>query len=187
MRAAAVASLHVGQGAARRVRTAPHRQRAQLKHARAGEERPHDLKVGVLRRRADEDDRAVLHVRQEGVLLGLVEAVDLIHQQDGALAVHPAPLPASVTTRRMSATPARTALRVSKCDFVVLAMIIASVVLPVPGGPQKMMEEKRRSVSMARRSSLPGPRMCSWPTNSSKVRGRMRAARGASCFSCSRR
>lgn len=43
------------------------------------------------------------------------------------------------------------------------------------------MEEKTRSASMARRSNLPGARMCSCPTNSSKVCGRMRAASGASC------
>ena len=34
---------------------------------------------------ADEDDGALLHEGQEGVLLGLVEAVDLVHKEDGAL------------------------------------------------------------------------------------------------------
>jgi TrmH family RNA methyltransferase len=45
---------------------------------------------------------------------------------------------------------------------VVRAMICASVVFPVPGGPQRMMEVIS-SRSIWRRSGLPGPRMCSWP------------------------
>ncbi len=40
------------------------------------------LEVGVLGRRADQRDRAVLDVRQQRVLLGLVEAVDLVDEQD---------------------------------------------------------------------------------------------------------
>ncbi len=40
------------------------------------------------------------------------------------------------------------------------------------------MREVSRSASMARRSSLPGPTRCVWPTNSSSVRGRMRTAKG---------
>ena len=51
-----------------------------------------DLKGGVLRRRADEDNRAVLDVGEDDVLLGLVEAVDLIDEEDGALGVHGPPL-----------------------------------------------------------------------------------------------
>ena len=37
-------------------------------------------------------DRAVLDVGQDDVLLGLVEAVDFVHEEDGGLAVHPAPV-----------------------------------------------------------------------------------------------
>ena len=40
------------------------------------------LEVRVLGRRADERDRPVLDVRQEGVLLGLVEAVDLVEEEE---------------------------------------------------------------------------------------------------------
>ena len=43
-----------------------------------------DFEVGVLRRRADEGNGPVLDVWQQGVLLGLVEAVDLVDEQDGA-------------------------------------------------------------------------------------------------------
>lgn len=52
------------------------------------------------------------------------------------------------------------------------------MVLPVPGGPQRMSEENSLSPSIARRKSLSAPTMCSCPTNSSSVRGRIRAAKG---------
>ncbi len=56
-------------------------------------------------------------------------------------------------------------------------MTRASVVLPVPGGPQRMIDWSR-SRSMASRSGLPGARIASCPTTSSSVRGRMRSASG---------
>ena len=52
------------------------------------------------------------------------------------------------------------------------------MVLPVPGGPQRMTDDSR-SDSMSTRSGLPGPSRCCWPTTSSSVRGRSRAASGA--------
>jgi hypothetical protein len=51
------------------------------------QERRVHLEVRVLGRRADQRDRAVLDVRQQRVLLGLVEAVDLVEEQDGPLPV----------------------------------------------------------------------------------------------------
>ena len=65
-----------------------------------------------------------------------------------------------------------------KLALVVSAMILASVVLPTPGGPQKIIE-LASSRSICTRSGLPGPTRCSWPTNSSRLRGRMRSASGA--------
>src|SRR5437660_5215348 len=54
----------------------------------------------------------------------------------------------------------------------------ASVVFPEPGGPQKMHDATSpRRISSPR--ALPEPSSCSWPRNSSSVRGRMRAARGS--------
>jgi hypothetical protein len=41
---------------------------------------------------------------------------------------------------RISFTPASTALMARKWARVVLAMMRAKVVLPVPGGPNRMME-----------------------------------------------
>ena len=51
--------------------------------------------------------------------------------------------------------PASTALKATKCACVVSAMRRASVVLPVPGGPQRMIDCSR-SRSIASRSGLPG-------------------------------
>ena len=56
------------------------------------EQRRVDLEVGVLRRRADQGDRAVLDVGQQGILLGLVEAMDLVEEQHAPGAVEVQPL-----------------------------------------------------------------------------------------------
>ena len=55
-------------------------------HAAAREERRDHLEGRVLGRRADQGHGAALDVRQERVLLGLVEAVDLVDEEDRALA-----------------------------------------------------------------------------------------------------
>ena len=54
--------------------------------AAAGEQRGVDLEGGVLGGGADEADGAAFDVGQEGVLLGLVEAMDLVDEEDGARA-----------------------------------------------------------------------------------------------------
>src|SRR5262249_31624590 len=79
----------------------------------------------------------------------------------------------------MSLTPAMTADRAMNCALEARAMRRASVVLPVPGGPQKMSECSCPE-RIALESALPGPRRWRWPTNSSSVRGRMRSASGRS-------
>ena len=62
-------------------------------HPAAREEGGDDLEGRVLGGGADERHRPVLDVRQERVLLGLGEAVDLVHEEDGPLAVHLSPVP----------------------------------------------------------------------------------------------
>ena len=94
-------------------------------------------------------------------------------------------LSAALMTSRTSATPLVTALSLTNSLRVWFAMMEASVVLPVPGGPQKM-ELVSRSASIARRNSRPGPTMASCPMNSCSVRGRMRSASGASFWFCER-
>ena len=49
-----------------------------------GQERPDDLEVGVFGGGPHQGDQSLLHVGQEGVLLGLVEPVDLVDEDHGA-------------------------------------------------------------------------------------------------------
>jgi hypothetical protein len=58
------------------------RERLELVHRAAGEERRVDLEVGVLGRRPDQRDEAVFHRVQDRVLLRLVETVDLVDEED---------------------------------------------------------------------------------------------------------
>ena len=62
-------------------------QRLQHVDRRARQQGGVDLEGGVLGGGADEGEQAALHVRQKGVLLALVEAVHLVHEDDGALAL----------------------------------------------------------------------------------------------------
>ncbi len=81
-------------------------------------------------------------------------------------------------TPRTSARPAWTALSSSNAASDASAIRRASVVLPLPGGPCRIIEWGLPS-SIARRSDDPGANSRSWPTNSSSVCGRIRVARGA--------
>ena len=147
-------------------------------HARARQQRADDLERRILGGRADERQRAVLDVRQEGVLLRLVEAMHLVEEQHGRLAAlaratfGPARPRRGCPSRRPSPPTAAGTARRRDC-----AMRRASVVLPVPGGPQRIIECSWPR-SSACRSGLPGASRCSCPTNSSSVRGRMRSASG---------
>src|SRR5258708_32359140 len=49
----------------------------------AGEKRGDDLERGIFGGSADEENVAGLDVRKEGVLLGFVEAVDCVDEDDG--------------------------------------------------------------------------------------------------------
>ena len=68
------------------------RERRQLDHRAPREERRVDLEVRVLRRRPDERDEPVLDRVQDGVLLRLVEAVDLVDEEDRPEAVAAQPV-----------------------------------------------------------------------------------------------
>ena len=56
----------------------------QDKHLGTGKDGRIELEGRVLSRRANEDDGAVFHMRQEAILLRSVETVDLIHEQQRA-------------------------------------------------------------------------------------------------------
>ena len=133
---------------------------------------------------------------QERILLRLVEPVDLVDEEDGAPAAPPARRSARAMTSLISLMPDRTALNETNRAVVRSAIRRASVVLPVPGGPQKIIDCSR-SRSIASRSGAPGASSASWPTNSSSVRGphalgqrrrlRLRAARPARSMASSKK
>ncbi|GAA3269548.1 hypothetical protein GCM10020258_42320 [Sphingomonas yabuuchiae] len=67
-----------------------------------------EFEGGILRRRADQRDRAILDKGQEAVLLRTVEAVDLVHEQQCPLA-EPGMVPRLGKDLLRSATPEKTA------------------------------------------------------------------------------
>ena len=82
---AAQAAIPVAQSAARTTpATAGGVERLEHKHLAAREQRRIEAEAGILGRRADQGDGAPLDVGKEGVLLGPVEAVDLVTEQDRA-------------------------------------------------------------------------------------------------------
>ena len=82
----AITTLGIGQRLAGDRKEIVLRERLELEDAAAADQRLVDLEVGVLGRGADQDHRAVFDPRQQRVLLRLVEAVNFIHEEDGALA-----------------------------------------------------------------------------------------------------
>jgi acyl carrier protein len=82
------------------------------------------------------------------------------------------------TASRMSLTPPSTADMAMNWASKASAIRRASVVLPVPGGPQRIIEWRRPDAN-ATRKGLPGPSRCCWPITWSSVFGRSRSASGA--------
>src|SRR5206468_12333037 len=91
---------------------------------------------------------------------------------------------AAASTARTSLTPALVADSSSKAELVAWATIWARVVLPLPAGPHRITE-RSSSASIRERRALRWPSTWAWPTNSSRVRGRIRAASGAPACSAS--
>ena len=80
--------------------------------------------------------------------------------------------------RFASATPLDTAFSFSKGHWVAFAIMWASVVLPQPGGPQKM-QLPNLSARMLRRKREFSPTTCRCPINSFITCARIRSAKGA--------
>ena len=154
-------------------------ERLEAEQRRAAAQRRVDLEERVLRRRPDEHERAVLDGRQQGVLLRLVEAVDLVEEQDRALVVLAEALAGPLDhladvldagghgrqlLERPSTSCRRRPARASSCRCPAVPTAAPTTVV---------------SGSTRRRSGRPGPSRCGWPTTSSIVRGRSRAASGA--------
>jgi hypothetical protein len=85
---------------------------------------------------------------------------------------------ARATTSRTSLTPAVTAESVSKALAVCPAITWARVVFPVPGGPQRITDD-RRSASISTRRGARGRPGGPGPRCRRGVRGRSRSASGA--------
>jgi hypothetical protein len=83
---AAQAALRIGERAIDERAEVVGGQRLEDEDAGARQERGDDLERRVLGGGADEDDRAALDVRQERVLLRLVEAMDLVDEEQDRLA-----------------------------------------------------------------------------------------------------
>src|SRR3546814_17959978 len=85
---------------------------------------------------------------------------------------------ASAKACRKSATPEKTADKGAKRIPTASASSRAIVVLPVPGGPQRLIDDNCPAATM-RPIAPSGPVRCSCPTTSARVRGRSRTASGA--------
>ena len=81
----AEATLFVGEGAAKQVHDLRRGERIENVDLGAREKGRDDFERGIFGGRADEGDVARFDVGKKGVLLGLVEAVDFVHENDGAL------------------------------------------------------------------------------------------------------
>ena len=57
----------------------------ELENLGAGDEGGVDVEVGIVGGGSDEADGAAFEMGKEGVLLGFVEAVDLVNKEDGGL------------------------------------------------------------------------------------------------------
>src|SRR5437763_1776020 len=86
---------------------------------------------------------------------------------------------AASITARTSLTPADSADSATNRRSPAPAARCAMVVLPLPGGPHRITDIGAAPVTSCR-SGAPGASRWSWPTSSSRVRGRIRTASGAS-------
>src|SRR5581483_3320755 len=73
----------IGQRALQEVVKLRFRKRAQLEDLRAGNERGIDEEKGIVSGGTDKADHAAFHVREQNVLLSLVEAMDFIDEKNG--------------------------------------------------------------------------------------------------------
>src|SRR5208283_2345231 len=80
------AAFGIGKGAAEKIDELRSGKRVEDIDLGAREERGDDFEGGVLGGGADEENVAGFDVREESVLLGFVEAMDFVNEDDGALA-----------------------------------------------------------------------------------------------------
>ena len=146
------------------------------------------LEVWVLRRGADERDGAFFDMRQQSILLSLVEAVDLVDEEDGLAAVEAEPVTGLHDEGAHLCHAAHDGGDRDQRAPTASARTRARLVLPLPGGPQRRIKPRRpRSVARrtvrARRSGgrgrrpRPGSGAASWrPAAGGRGEGRRSAA-----------
>ena len=153
-------------------------QPAQHQHLGAGQQRAVQLEGRVLGGGADQHHGAVFHHRQEAILLAAVEAVDLVDEQQRALPRACGAARAASKVFLRSATPENTADNCSKCRLKAVESSRAMVVLPVPGGPHRMIEMRPALPRPCGRADLPAPADDPARPPRPGVLGRSRSARG---------
>ena len=129
------------QGILEEAEQIPLLQRLQHKDTTSGQERGIDLKGRIFRGSPNEDD-AALSLHRAGrrpcwALLNLWISSTKSRVLLPALRL----ISAASITERISLIPLVTALKLINSALVRPAMILARVVFPTPGGPQKIMEE----------------------------------------------
>ena len=115
-------------------------ERMELIDLAARRERRVDLEVRVLGGRPDQGHEPLLDRGQQRVLLRLVEAVDLVQEEDRRLAGRAAPLLGPRDHRPDLGTAGVDRRASSNAPRQAVAMIRARVVFPEPGGPWKTAE-----------------------------------------------
>ena len=80
----AESALLIRQGLFQHARDGGRRKRLESKEMTARKQRRVHVKTRIVRRRADQPHVAFFHVRQQQILLGFVEAVNLVDEQHGA-------------------------------------------------------------------------------------------------------
>src|SRR5690606_6976062 len=102
---------------------------------RARKQRRDHREGGIFRRRSYQDDDTVFHAGQQCVLLGLVEAVDLVEEEHGGNPAQIAVILGLFDDSPDILTPAVMAESSTNLRSVARAITWAMVVLPIPGGP----------------------------------------------------
>ena len=84
---------------------------------------------------------------------------------------------ASATTCSRAFLESVAAFNFRKAYLVEPAIALAILVFPVPGGPYKIIDDNNLALTI-RRMIFPGPTSSCCPTTSSRLRGRIRYAKG---------
>ena len=155
-------------------------ERLQLDDGAAGEQRGVDLEVGVLGRRPDQRQQPALDAGEERILLALVEAVDLVEEQDRPRRRWPRAGRGRAGARRgrRRRVPRRPRAPRTRRPWSRRRCARASSCRPRAGRRGSSTAAGRPRSRAAAPS--PSPSTCRWPTSSSSDRGRMRCGSGAS-------